>query len=226
MYVGLSAEIIPVKESNDKTPANIPAAIIGSRIGVIDSENKSNTAFIQPGHHRSQVAQRAAGRDHPGREHETRQRAVSGGAVLQEHDVTRLLSAEGVAAGLHVLEHVAVTDPGLAHGDALPLHGLEHAEVAHDGGDEGVVRQRALLAHRDGEDRHDLVAVDRRPGVVDGEAAVGVAVVGDPEVGALLDDGGLQHAEVGRPVAVVDVQPVGIGADDVDGGAGRAKRLG
>ena len=46
MYVGLSAEIIPVKESNDKTPANIPAAIIGSRIGVIDSENKSNTAFI------------------------------------------------------------------------------------------------------------------------------------------------------------------------------------
>ena len=60
----------------------------------------------------------------------------------------------------------------------------------------------------DGEDRHDLVAVHFVAFVVHGEAAVGVAVVGDAQVGAVLHHGGLERAQVGGADAVVDVQAV------------------
>ena len=70
-------------------------------------------------------------------------------------------------------------------------------EVGHHGRDDGVVAQRARLPHGQREDGQDLVAVDDGAGGVDGEAAVGVAVVGDAEVGAVLDDGGLAAARGG-----------------------------
>ena len=47
-------------------------------------------------------------------------------------------------------------------------------------------RARRLMAV-DGTDPDDLVAVDQPPVGVDGEHAVGVAVEGDPRVGAVLD---------------------------------------
>ena len=71
-----------------------------------------------------------------------------------------------------------------------------------------------------------MVAVDDVAVGVDGEAAVGVAVVGDADVGAVLAHRGLQEAEVGRADAVVDVHAVGVGADDGDLRAGVAERLG
>ena len=49
---------------------------------------------------------------------------------------------------------------------------------------------RSFIATR--QDRHDLVAVDDVAVGVDGEAAVGVAVVGDAEVGAVLARRGLR----------------------------------
>ncbi len=62
--------------------------------------------------------------------------------------------------------------------------------------------------------------------MVHGEAAVGVAVVRDAEVGPVLDDGGLQEVEVGGAAAVVDVQAVGRGADRDDLGTGLREGLG
>ena len=64
------------------------------------------------------------------------------------------------------------------------------------------------------------------PARVHGEAAVGVAVVRDAEVGAVLDDGGLEQVQVGGAAAVVDVEAVGLGADGDDLGAGPGERLG
>ncbi len=70
------------------------------------------------------------------------------------------------------------------------------------------------------QDRQDLVAVDVVALVVDRQAAVGVAVEGEAGVGAVLEDRLLQRTEVGRAAAVVDVEPVGVGADRDDLGAG------
>ena len=62
-------------------------------------------------------------------------------------------------------------------------------------------------------------------GGVDGEAAVGVAVVGEAEVGAVLDDRGLQRTQVGRAAALVDPVAVAVGVDRDDVGAGPAVGL-
>ncbi len=62
-----------------------------------------------------------------------------------------------------------------------------------------------------------------RPAGVDRQAAVGVTVEGDAEVGACLDDGGLQRLDVGGAVAVVDVDAVGLAADERDPGTGLAE---
>ena len=79
--------------------------------------------------------------------------------------------------------------------------------------------QLVRVAHREREDGHDPVAVDVAPGRVDGQAAVGVAVVRDAEVGAVLDDRPAHEAEVRRADPVVDVEPVGLGRDRDDFGA-------
>ena len=87
-----------------------------------------------------------------------------------------------------------------------------------------LTRWPALLeAQR--QDGEDLVAVDDVALVVDREAAVGVTVEREPDVGAVLDDGRLERVEVGRAAAVVDVQAVGVGVDRDDVGAGVAERL-
>ena len=60
-------------------------------------------------------------------------------------------------------------------------HGPARADVVDD------LRARFLLEHQRREQRGDEVAGDELARVVDEEAAVGVAVEGDPEVGALLE---------------------------------------
>ena len=75
------------------------------------------------------------------------------------------------------------------------------------------------------EDRDDLVAVDDLALLVDREHAVAVAVEGDPEVEAAVDDGALEEREVGRAAADVDVRAVGVVADRVHLRAARLERL-
>ena len=80
------------------------------------------------------------------------------------------------------------------------------------------------LGQAEGEDREQLVAVDVVALVVDGQAAVRVAVEGDADVGPVLDHGRLQRGEVGGAAAVVDVEPVRLGTDHHDLGARRSQR--
>ena len=70
-----------------------------------------------------------------------------------------------------------------------------------------------------GEDREDLVAVDRRPVRVDCEHAVAVAVEGDSEVEVALEKRAPEQREVGRAAAEVDVVAVGVGGDGRHGRA-------
>ena len=83
---------------------------------------------------------------HPGHDVQRGQQAVAGGGGVGEHDVAALLAAEGEVAGAQRLEHVAVADGGRHDLDAGVAHGVVEAEVAHDGGDDGVLAQPALLA--------------------------------------------------------------------------------
>jgi hypothetical protein len=174
----------------------------------------------QPLHHGGQLTQRPAARRDPGRQQQAGERAVAGGRVVQRDHVAGLLAAQREALLLHLLQHVAVADRRLDEVDALALHGQLEAQVGHHGGDHGVGAQHAPLPHRQREDGQDLVPVDLLARVVDRQAPVGVAVVRDAEVGAVLQDRRLDLVEVGGPVAVVDVEAVRVGTDGDHPGTG------
>ena len=70
-----------------------------------------------------------------------------------------------------------------------------------------------------------LVTVDDRAVAVDREHAVAVAVEREADVMAARADVRLQGVEMGGPDAVVDVAPVGLRGDDVDGRPESPERL-
>ena len=72
----------------------------------------------QPGHDARELGERCPGDRQPLEQQQRRQQAVAGGRVLGVDDVPALLAAQGVAAGAHRLEDVAVADGGLEHRDA------------------------------------------------------------------------------------------------------------
>ena len=100
------------------------------------------------------------------------------------------------------LEHVAVADVGGDDANAVLAHELVEAEVGHLGD------RHQIDAEVQGQDGEDLIAVDRLAGGGHGQHAVAVAVEGDAEVAAVLDDRAREQRQIGRAAAVVDVDAV------------------
>ena len=144
--------------------------------------------------------------------------AVAGGDEAGVDDVARLLAAERPAALAQLVEHVAVAD--LGHRDLDPglLHRLVEAVVAHHG-DGDAAAELAAARHPARRQGDQLVAVVRAAGAVDGEHAVAVAVEGEADRRLGAGDRRGEAVEVGGAAAVVDVAPVGLGADRLDRGA-------
>ena len=137
-----------------------------------------------------------------------------------------LLAAQGVALGSHLLEDVAIADGRRHDADAVALHSDAEAEIRHDRRDHGVARQRAPVAHAQGEDGQDLVAVDDMSFRIDREATVSVTVVRDADVRSMLEHSGDEILEVRAAAALIDVQAVGRCVNGHDMGARAAHRLG
>jgi hypothetical protein len=175
-------------------------------------------------HDRRQLHERGLRLRHPRQQVEGGEDAVAGRRVVEHDDVPGLLAAQREPAAAHLLEHVAVADSGGDRADAALPHRQLQAQVAHHGDDERVVGQVAALGERQREDRHHVVAVHHPAGVVDREAAVGVAVQGDAGGRAVGDDGLAQAVQVRGAVAVVDVEAVRLRTDHGDVGAGLAQR--
>ena len=72
-----------------------------------------------------------------------------------------------------------------------------------------------MLGHVAAADVEDEVAVDHMAALVNGQAAVGVAVVGKAHVKAVLHHKALQLVDVGAAAVHVDVEAVGCVVDDV-----------
>src|SRR5664279_4384273 len=103
------------------------------------------------------------------------------------------------------------------------LERLKHAQIAHDRRDQGVVGEHATLAHGHRQYRHDLVTIDVRTLCVHGKTTVSVAIQGDATVRSSLDHSFLELLQVCGAVAFVDVQTVGLAADDRDLGTSLAE---
>ena len=145
--------------------------------------------------------------------------------VLQDDHVAALLAAQRSPADLHPLEDVLVADRGPDDLPAGRLHDRLEPAVREHRYDEAAVGQDAPLEPVQGEDAEDLVAVDDRPGRVDGDEPVRVAIEGEADVGAPRADFGGQRCRGGGAGADVDVHPVRVVVDDLDPGARRREDL-
>ena len=130
-----------------------------------------------------------------------------------------LLPADAGATLLHILVDVLVAHLSLGVVDAQLIQGLVQAEVGHDGGHHRVGHQLAPLLHVAAVDVEDVVAGDDIALFVHAQAAVGVAVVGEAHVQALLHHQFLQTLNVGGAGVEVDIQAVGLCVDDSGVGA-------
>ncbi len=86
-------------------------------------------------------------------------------------------------------------------------------QVGHDRGDDAGLRQPAVVAPALGDHRHQLVAVDHMPLLVDDHDAVRIAVEGDADVGAHLAHLADERVRRGRANALVDVEAIRLHAD-------------
>ena len=168
----------------------------------------------QAGHRRvGQRAERAPSARHDVEQLHRREEAITGRCELAEDHVAGLFATERISPCIERLQHVAVADLGIDNVDAGVVHRPPETEVGHDGDDDRITSESAAglgveCAHGD-----DLITVDQTTIGVDREEPVCVTVEGDAEVGAALDNSGLQRRWMGRPTPVVDVGAVGSGME-------------
>ena len=177
-------------------------------------------------HDAGKVGKRAAGALEHGQQLQSRHQAVTGGVVLQEDDVAGLLAADDGAVREHALQNVAIAHGGLNHLEALLLHGDGEAQVAHDGRDDLGVGELATGGQVGAADGQDVVTVDLVALAVHEQHAVGVAVVGQTDVGMGAQHELAQGLEVSGAALDVDVGAAVIGVDSVHRGAQALQRGG
>lgn len=139
------------------------------------------------------------------------QHTVTSVVVVADDHVAGLFPAQAVAVGPHFFRYVAVTDLGADILDTPALKSLGEAQIAHDGRHDRVLLQAAMVSQVRANHVHDVVAVDFIAVFVNRDAAVGIPVKGQAQLGTLLDNFFLQAGSVGGPAVVVNVEPVWVG---------------
>ena len=168
----------------------------------------------QSGHRRvGQVREGSLRATHDVEELDRGQQPVARGGQVGEHDVPALLPAEGQISVRHGLQHVSVTDGHLQDLDAVLRHPQPEPEVGHHGDDDRVLGQATVGVAIDGADPDDLIAVDQPARGIDGQHPIGVAVEGEPDVGAAGHDRTPKVIGVGRAAVRVDVGAVRLVVD-------------
>src|ERR1700753_247964 len=133
-------------------------------------------------HHRGELGERLLLAHHDAEDLQRGDDAVARRGVVAEDEMPRLLAAERVPLRAHRFDHVAIADGGADQVAPGASHGLIEAHVAHDGGDEGSMREPPVLQHACRAEGHDGVAVDDLPALVHDDDAIRVAVERDAHV--------------------------------------------
>ena len=171
-----------------------------------------------------ELGERPPGAPHEVEHPEAGQQAVAGGGQVAEDDVTALLAAEAEPAVVERLEHVAVADRRLLDRDAVAAHRQAEAEVGHHGDDDRVVGQSG----RDRARSRAHIAMIWSPSTSPPRAStakhpVGVAVEGEPDVGARGEHRLAHGFGMRRATPIVDVAAVGAVVDHDDVGPERVE---
>ena len=135
-----------------------------------------------------------------------------------------LLAADDGTVLEHALKNIAVAHSGLDHLKALLLHGNGEAQVAHNGRDDLGVGELAASSQVGAADSKNVVAIDLVALAVHEQHAIGVAVVGQADVGMGAQHELAQGLKMGGAALDVNVGTAVIGVDGMDRGAQALKR--
>ena len=177
-------------------------------------------------HDAGKVGEGTAGALEHGQKLQSRNQAVTGGVVLQEDDVAGLFAADDGAVREHTLKNVAIAHGGLNHFEALLLHSDGEAKVAHDGRDDLGVGEFAAGGEVRTADSQDVVTVDLVVLAVHEQHAIGVAVVGQADIGVGAQHELAQGLKVSGAALNVNVSATVIGVDGMDRGTQALQRGG
>ena len=124
--------------------------------------------------------------------------------------MSRLLAADAVSVGHHVLVDILVADFGLLIADADLVKSLIQAEIGHNRRDDRVVEELSSLLHVTAVDIQNVVAGDDIALLIDTQTPVGVAVVSKSDVQVVVHDKLLQMLDVRGAAVRVDIESVGV----------------
>ena len=175
-------------------------------------------------HDASKVGKGAAGALEHGQQLQSRHQTVAGGVVLQEDDVAGLLATDNGTVLEHALQNVAVAHGGLDHLKALLLHCDGETQVTHDGRDDLGVGELAASSKVGAADSQDVVAIDLVALTVHEQHAIGVAVVGQADIGVGAQHELAQGLKVRGAALDVNVGAAEIGVDGMHRGAQALQR--
>ena len=136
--------------------------------------------------------------------------------MVVQDDVAGLFATEVEAALAHPFHDIAVADLGALQREVVVVQQPLEPEVGHDRGDHTTALEQATFCPVEGDEGHDLVAVDDLTLLVTDDDPVGVAVESNADVGAVAFDRLGQGFGMGRTAVGVDVQAVGLDAHRAD----------
>ena len=132
-------------------------------------------------------------------------RPSAGGRVIAEHDMARLLAADIEAVVAHMFDHVAVADRCAGQRQALRRQEAFEPQIGHHGGDQPAPGETAMRVPIARDQRHQLVAVDQRTGLIGDQHPVGVAVERDAQIRAVRDHRRAHGLGMRRAAIAIDV---------------------
>ena len=136
------------------------------------------------------LAQRAVARHDHRQDLQRGDQAIAGPRIVGQDDVAGLLAADVAAAVEHLLQHIAVADICPEQCQAQVTQVVFQPQVRHHSRNDAAAGEAIVFMPIAGHQAHQLVTVEQRARLVADEYAVGVAVEGNAEVRALLDDPG------------------------------------
>ncbi len=134
--------------------------------------------------------------------------SISGGAVIGEDDVPRLLATQLGFLDEHCLCHVTIAYRRAHHVDPIFGQCVFQTHVAHHSGYYNCRVERSFLLHVQRGDSHHAVTVDRLSTGGNEENAIAVTVERDTEIGVLSEDRFAQCLKVCRSAFAVDAPAI------------------
>ena len=110
--------------------------------------------------------------------------------------MSRLLAADRIAAAAHLLEHIAVADRRHLNAAAERSNCLVKSDICHHCRHDCVVRQMPRAHHLRRTGNENMIPVDQRPRLIETEAAIRVAVMGDTDVRSAFEHRTAQRVQM------------------------------